>query len=163
VRRGAAALSALSLAAGLVAQQPTPPTPPNMVTPPADAVPTTLFSLPDDLEVTLWAKAPMLRNPSNMDVDAQGRVWITEAVNYRKLAGKDPDGDRVIILEDTDGDGVADKTSVFVQEPALLAPLGIAVIDNKIIVSMRPDLIVYTDVDRDGKSRRPRSTSARCC
>ena len=49
-----------------------------MVTPPADAVPTTLFSLPDDLEVTLWAKAPMLRNPSNMDIDAQGRVQLSQ-------------------------------------------------------------------------------------
>ena len=68
-----------------------------------------------------------------------------------RSAGKDPEGDRVIILEDTNGDGVADKTSVFVQEPALLAPLGIAVIDNKIIVSCAPDIIVYTDVDRDGK------------
>jgi putative membrane-bound dehydrogenase-like protein len=150
-RRVAAALPVLGLSAGLAAQQPAPPAPPAMATPPADAVPTNLFSLPDDLEVTLWAKAPMLRNPSNMDIDAQGRVWITEAVNYRKLAGKDPEGDRVIILEDTNGDGVADKTSVFVQEPALLAPLGIAVIDNKIIVSCAPDIIVYTDVDRDGK------------
>jgi putative membrane-bound dehydrogenase-like protein len=122
-----------------------------MVDPPVPALPANMFALPDDLEVTLWAQTPMLRNPSNMDIDAQGRVWVTEAVNYRRHAGKDPLGDRVVILEDTDGDGKADKSSVFVQEPALLAPLGIAVIDNKIIVSCAPDLIVYTDVDRDGK------------
>ena len=46
-----------------------------------------------------------------MDIDAQGRVWVTEAVNYRKLAGKDPDGDRVVVLEDTDGAGKADKST----------------------------------------------------
>src|SRR5690606_27973458 len=59
-------------------------------------------------------------------------------------------GDRVVVLEDSDGDGRADKSSVFIQEPALLAPLGIAVLDNKIVVSNAPDLIVYTDVNRDG-------------
>ena len=39
--------------------------------------------LPDDLEATLWAESPMLHNPTNMDVDSRGRIWITEAVNYR--------------------------------------------------------------------------------
>ena len=39
--------------------------------------------LPDDLEATLWAESPMLHNPTNMDVDSKGRIWITEAVNYR--------------------------------------------------------------------------------
>ena len=53
------------------------------------------------------------------------------------------------MLQDTDGDGKADSTHTFVQEPALIAPLGVAVIDNKIVVSQPPDLIVYTDVDRN--------------
>jgi putative membrane-bound dehydrogenase-like protein len=114
-------------------------------------VPADLFALPDELEVTLWAQSPLLRQPSNIDVDAQGRVWVTQAVNYRRLAGKEPNGDSVVVLEDSDGDGKADKSSVFIQEPSLLAPLGIAVLDNKIVVSCAPDLIVYTDVDRDGK------------
>ena len=124
---------------------------PQMSDPPAPFIPTDMFALPADLEVTLWAKSPDFRNPSNMDIDAQGRVWLTEAYNYRRHAGKDPKGDRVVILEDTDGDGKADKSSVFVQEPALLAPLGIAVIDNKVIVSCAPDIIIYTDVNRDLK------------
>ncbi|HEX9366246.1 MAG TPA: PVC-type heme-binding CxxCH protein, partial [Vicinamibacterales bacterium] len=62
---------------------------------------------------------------------------------------RQPAGDRIVVLEDTDGDGKADSSHVFVQEPGLIAPLGISVIDNKVIVSQPPDLIVYTDVDRN--------------
>src|SRR5262245_45834477 len=100
-------------------------------TPPPEIVPLSLFSVPDDLEVTLWAQSPQFSNPSNIDIDAQGRIWISEAVNYRRHVGKDPAGDRIVVLEDSDGDGRADKNSVFVQEAALLAPLGVAVIDNQ--------------------------------
>lgn len=112
-------------------------------------VPTNLLATPAGLEVTVWAQAPQLRNPTNIDIDSAGRIWVAEGVNYRKHAGRDPLGDRIVVLEDTDGDGRADQSSVFVQEPQLIAPLGIAVIDNQIIVSNAPDLIVYTDVDRD--------------
>nr|MCU0341620.1 c-type cytochrome [Spirosomataceae bacterium] len=111
--------------------------------------------VPDDLEVTLWAESPMFYNPTNMDIDARGRVWVTEAVNYRNFNNK-PDqklsfneGDRVVILEDTDGDGKADKTKTFVQDKDLVAPLGMAVIGNKVIVSCAPNLIIYTDENGD--------------
>lgn len=116
-----------------------------------DVVPLNLFNVPEGFEVTLWAKTPMVRNPTNMDIDAQGRIWITEGVNYRRHEGRDPLGDRITVLTDTNGDGRADATHTFVQEPGLVAPLGMAVIDNRIFVSNAPDLIVYTDVDRDGK------------
>jgi putative membrane-bound dehydrogenase-like protein len=134
----------------LRAQQPAQPPPPG-IDPPAPYVPLSMLAVPDDFEVTIWAQSPDFRQPSNMDIDAQGRIWITEAYNYRRHIGRDPAGDRVVVLEDTNGDGRADKSWVFVQEPTLLAPLGIAVIDNKIYVSCAPDLIVYTDVDRDGR------------
>ena len=114
-------------------------------------VPADRFTVPAGFELTVWAQAPQLRNPTNMDVDAQGRIWVTEAVNYRAHAGRDKAGDRIVVLEDTDGDGVADSSHVFVQELGLVAPLGIAVIDNQIIVSCAPDLIVYTDVDRNAR------------
>jgi putative membrane-bound dehydrogenase-like protein len=114
-------------------------------------VPLEIFTVPAGLEVTVWAQSPMLKNPTNIDIDAQGRIWVTEGVNYRRHKERDAKGDRVVILEDTDKDGRADSSSVFVQEPTLVAPLGIAVIDNRIIVSNAPDMIVYTDVDRDRK------------
>ena len=112
-------------------------------------VPQPLFAVPEGLEVTVWAESPQLRNPTNIDIDAHGRIWVAEGVNYRRHFDRDPQGDRILVLEDTNGDGQADRSHVFVQEPALIAPLGIAVIDNQIIVSNAPDLIVYTDVDRD--------------
>jgi putative membrane-bound dehydrogenase-like protein len=114
-------------------------------------VPLEIFTVPAGLEVTVWAQSPMLKNPTNIDIDAQGRIWVTEGVNYRRHKDRDAKGDRVVILEDTDKDGRADSSTVFVQEPTLVAPLGIAVIDNKIIVSNAPDMIVYTDVNRDRK------------
>ncbi|MEY2879665.1 MAG: hypothetical protein RLZZ15_2045, partial [Verrucomicrobiota bacterium] len=116
-----------------------------------DFVPVNLFRVPEGFEVTLWAKSPLFRNPTNMDIDAQGRIWVTEGANYRRHKDRVKEGDRVVILSDTDGDGVADKSEVFVQEAPLIAPLGMSVIDNQVIVSNTPDLIVYTDVDGDGK------------
>lgn len=114
-------------------------------------VPTDIFTAPEDLEVTLWAASPLLFNPTNLDFDDQGRLYVAEGVNYRGKGGRRPEGDRIVILEDTTGDGKADKSTVFVQEPALASPLGVAVFDNQIVVSQPPDMIVYTDVNRDGK------------
>src|SRR5712692_9955932 len=111
------------------------------------------FKAPDGLEVTLWAAEPMLANPTNIDIDERGRVWVLEGVNYRRklkhLKDYRPEGDRILILEDTDGDGKADKVTVFDQSPALRSPLGIAVLGNKVIISQSPDVIVYTKDDRD--------------
>src|SRR5689334_21235589 len=100
--------------------------------------------VPDDLEATLWAETPMFYNPTNMDVDYRGRIWITEAVNYRNYNNDStkflhhPQGDRVIILEDTNHDGKADSSKVFVEDEDLLSPVGIAVIGNKVVVSCSP-------------------------
>src|SRR5437870_10648060 len=81
----------------------------------------------DGLEVTLWASEPDVINPTNIDVDARGRLWVAEAVNYRRTLWGKPgiraNGDRIVILEDTDGDGRADKVKVFAQDPSLRSPL----------------------------------------
>ncbi len=160
LRRPLAVAAAFALAASALLAQP-PATkgggnaggpPPAPVIPPLpDFVPLEMFSVPEGFEITLWAQSPLLHNPTNMDIDAQGRIWITEGMNYRKHKDRVKDGDKVVVLSDTNGDGKADKAETFVQEPQFTAPLGIAVIDNKIIVSHAPDLIVYTDVDGDGK------------
>lgn len=115
----------------------------------AELVPASMFTTLDGLEVTVWAASPMLRNPTNIDIDKDGRIWVAEGVNYRGHYRRQPEGDRIMVLQDTDGDGSADKSHVFVQEPGLIAPLGVAVLDNKVVVSQPPDLIVYTDVNRN--------------
>ncbi|HEU4937612.1 MAG TPA: PVC-type heme-binding CxxCH protein, partial [Vicinamibacterales bacterium] len=112
-------------------------------------VPLELFKVPDGLEVTLWATSPMLRNPTNIDIDRDGRIWVAEGVRYRQHHARQPEGDRIVVLQDTNGDGKADDAHTFVQEPALISPLGVSVLDNKIVVAQPPDLIVYTDVDRN--------------
>ncbi|MFT7619894.1 MAG: putative membrane-bound dehydrogenase-like protein [Planctomycetota bacterium] len=119
---------------------------------------TTEFTLPDGLVVTLWATTPQVLNPTNMDVDTRGRIWVTEAVNYRDFrnptAGRvsAPKGDRVRILEDTNGDGVCDSSKVFVQDKDLVSPLGIAHFGNRVFVSCSPHLFIYTDTDGDDVS-----------
>ncbi len=114
-------------------------------------VPVDQFVVPEGLEVTLWASSPQLFNPTNLDIDHAGRIWVAEGVRYRRHFDRQPEGDRIVVLEDSDGDGKCDKSHTFVQEPLLVAPLGVAVIDNQIVVSQPPHLLVYTDVDRDLK------------
>jgi putative membrane-bound dehydrogenase-like protein len=100
------------------------------------------------LELKLWAAEPQLSNPTDIAVDERGRVWVLEGVNYRRPQRKLPDarpaGDRIVILEDTDQNGQADKVKVFDQNPQVRVPLGIAVLGDKVYVSQAPDLIVYT-------------------
>ncbi|MCB9916012.1 MAG: DUF1080 domain-containing protein [Planctomycetes bacterium] len=113
------------------------------------------LEVPAGLEVSLWAESPRLYNPTAMDVDASGRLWVTEAVNYRKWGGRNPGlehpgGDRVVVLEDTDGDGRCDRSTVFAQDADLVAPLGILVLgEGRVLVSCSPNAWLYTDSDGD--------------
>lgn len=107
----------------------------------------------DGLEVGLFASEPMFSNPTNISIDARGRIWVCEAYNYRNhLNPKNPvkdEGDRIMILEDTDGDGVADRSKVFYQGTDVNAALGICVLGNKVYVSCSPNVFVFTDEDGD--------------
>jgi putative membrane-bound dehydrogenase-like protein len=111
------------------------------------------MAVPDGLEVTLFACEPMVVNPADMDVDARGRVWVTEGANYRSSFQKwgvlRPEGDRIQILEDTDGDGAADKAKTFYQDLTVNAALGICVLGHRVIVSSAPYVFVLTDSDGD--------------
>ncbi len=107
------------------------------------------------LEATLFAAEPMLTNPTNIDVDARGRIWVCEAYNYRPAITGNPthkEGDRIMILEDTNGDGKADVSKVFYQDPSIESPLGIWVQGNKVIVSDSPNVWILTDEDGDDKA-----------
>jgi putative membrane-bound dehydrogenase-like protein len=110
----------------------------------------------EGLKATLVAEAPTLTNPTNIDVDARGRVWVLEGFNYRKFKPKPlrPEGDRIVILQDTTGDGVADVTKVFYQGTDIDAAMGIAVFGNKVYVSAYQNIFVFTDTDGDDKPDR---------
>lgn len=115
------------------------------------------LQVPEGLEVKPFASEPMLINPTNIDVDSKGRVWVLEAYNYRPgINGNptNPQGDRILILEDTNGDGLADSRKVFYQSPEINAPLGIAVLDSMVIVSQSPYIWKMFDDNRDGKADR---------
>ncbi len=101
------------------------------------------------LSATLFASEPQLLSPTNIDVDARGRVWVCECVNYRRRQGERPAGDRILILEDTNGDGVADSKKVFYQGNDVNSALGICVLGNRVIVSCAPNVLVFTDENGD--------------
>lgn len=111
----------------------------------------------DHLEVTTVATEPMLLNPTNIDVDEKGRIWVCEAYNYRPAINGNPtnaQGDRIVILEDNNGDGKADTAKVFYQGPELNAPLGISVLGNKVIISQSPYVWIFYDDNNDDKADR---------
>ncbi|QDU48093.1 PVC-type heme-binding CxxCH protein [Gimesia panareensis] len=107
------------------------------------------------LKATLFTSEPRISSPSSMDVDAQGRVWICEVVNYRAGLRNIPtrkEGDRIVILEDTNGDGKADESKVFYQGNDINGCQGICVLGNKVIVAASPNVFLFTDEDNDGKA-----------
>jgi putative membrane-bound dehydrogenase-like protein len=114
------------------------------------------FTVANGVQITLFASEPMLRNPTDMDIDERGRVWIAEGVNYRSSFQPwgilQSAGDRIIILEDTNGDGFADKETVFYQGPEINAALGICVLGNRVIVSCSPNIYLFTDTNGDGQA-----------
>ncbi len=133
------------------------PAPTGPTTGPMDL--TERFEVPPGVTVNLWSQSPLLFNPTAIDVDARGRVWVAEGVNYRRWGGRNPGlehprGERIVVLSDFHGDGRGSHAEVFVEDPDLVVPLGIAVFGNRVFVSCSPNLYVYTDDDLDGKSDR---------
>jgi len=116
----------------------------------------------EGFEATLWAAEPMVVNPTGVDVDSRGRVWVTEGLNYRPTRNRSlpprPDADKIKILQDTDGDGKADKVTVFADK-IFPVPMGIAVEENygkdgkyqgaRVFVGNSPDILVLEDTDGD--------------
>ena len=146
-------------ALGADGESPPKPAPPHPNGPEAAAADVKKLTAADGVEATLFACEPMVVNPADMDVDERGRVWICEGANYRLTMHKDwgtprPGGDRILILEDTNRDGKADKQTVFYQDPTVNTALGICVLGNKAIVSSSPWVFVLTDTDGDSKADR---------
>jgi putative heme-binding domain-containing protein len=106
------------------------------------------MSLPDGFAVELVASEPDIINPIAMTFDDRGRVWVTQSLEYpRKDAGKGRDC--VKILEDSDGDGRADRFTTFAD--GLNIPTGVAIGYGGAWVLNAPDLLFLRDSDGDGR------------
>lgn len=111
-----------------------------------------------ELETTLFASEPLMYSPSNIDVDHLGRVWVCEVVNYRRFRNTDwperEEGDRILVLEDTNNDGVADKKTTFYQGRDIDSPHGVCVLGDRVIVSAGEHVFSLFDDDGDLKADR---------
>lgn len=111
-----------------------------------------LLQVPVDFEVKLFAAEPDITNPIAMAWDERGRLWIVESVDYPNTF-VETDGkanDRIKICEDTDGDGKADKFTVFAD--SLNIPTSIVFANGGVIVSMAPDFVFLQDTDGDDRA-----------
>jgi putative membrane-bound dehydrogenase-like protein len=119
----------------------------------------------EGFQVELFAAEPMLINPTSIDIDAKGRVWVAEAVNYRRKNFGRPiirkEGDRIVVLVDETGEGKASKSVTFYQGPEIYGPLGVCVAPypdgkgQRVFVCQSPDILVFEDKDGDLKADGP--------
>src|SRR5436190_14059286 len=110
-----------------------------------------LIEVPAGFEVRLFASEPMVVNPVAMTWDERGRLWVLELYEYPKGAPKGEKGrDRIKILEDTDGDGVSDKVTVFADGFSLAT--GLALGNGGVYVGAAPDFYFLQDTNHDDKA-----------
>ena len=105
------------------------------------------------LKVNLFASEaefPELINPVQMAFDTKGRLWVATWPSYPHWKPKDEMNDRLVILEDTDGDGKADKCKTFAG--GLHNPTGFEFYNGGVLVANAPDILFLKDVDGDDRA-----------
>ena len=112
------------------------------------------FVLPEGFEVNLFAADPGIHKPVQMNFDPQGRLWIAASEVYPQIAPGQKATDKILILEDTNGDGVSDKTTVFAD--GLLIPTGVEPGDGGAYVANSTEVLHLKDTDGDGKADQSR-------
>ncbi|HTG43565.1 MAG TPA: PVC-type heme-binding CxxCH protein, partial [Verrucomicrobiae bacterium] len=117
-------------------------------------LPAPTFDLGPDLEVTLWAENPHLAKPIQMNFDPEGRLWVASSSVYPQIQPGQKADDKILILQDTDHDGKADKTTVFTD--GLLIPTGVVPGDGGAYVANSTELLFYKDNDGDGRADEKR-------
>jgi glucose/arabinose dehydrogenase len=112
------------------------------------------FELGAGLEVNLFAAEPMVVKPIQMNWDARGRLWVVGSEMYPQIKPGEKPSDKVYVLEDTDGDGRADKSTVFAE--GLLIPTAVIPGDGGAYVANSTELLHLSDTDGDGRADKTR-------
>ncbi len=110
------------------------------------------FKLPKGFHVQLVAAEPMVQHPVAIAFDPDGRLWVCEMRGYMPNAagtGENEPNGRISVLEDTNGDGKMDKSTVFLD--GLVLPRAIGLARDGILVAVPPKLLFCRDTNRDGK------------
>ena len=111
------------------------------------------FRVAEGFEVNLWAADPLLAKPAQISFDRKGRLWVASSETYPQLNVNQEPSDRILILEDTDGDGRADKSSVYYDK--LIIPGGVLPDGTGgAYVAHGEELIHLHDSDGDGRADR---------
>lgn len=124
------------------------------------ALPLPQFTLADGLEISLWAETSMVAKPVHMNWDAAGRLWVASTPIYPMIEPGKVASDKIHILEDTNHDGKADKTTVFADD--LLLPTCVEPEINKGgpaaagYVGASTELLHLSDTNGDGVSDQKR-------
>ncbi|WP_339864263.1 PVC-type heme-binding CxxCH protein [uncultured Algoriphagus sp.] len=106
-----------------------------------------LVQVPVGFELELFASEPMIINPIAFAWDERGRLFVIETTDYPNEIRKEGGDDKIKILEDTDGDGKADKVTVFAE--GLNIPTSIMAVNGGMLISMAPDFVFLKDTDGD--------------
>lgn len=108
------------------------------------------FTMDPRFDVNLFAgeeQFPDIANPIQMRWDSRGRLWVSCSTTYPHVYPGNEPNDKIVILEDTDGDGRADKSTVFADD--LHIPLSFEFGDGGVYVSEQPNLTFLMDTDGD--------------
>jgi putative heme-binding domain-containing protein len=111
------------------------------------------MTVANGLKVNLFASEemfPEMVNPVQMAWDARGRLWVAVWPTYPHWKPTEPMNDKILILEDADGDGRADTCTTFAG--GLHCPTGFALLHDGALVAQAPDVWMLRDTDGDGKA-----------
>jgi hypothetical protein len=112
------------------------------------------FTLAPGYQIELFASEEDfddLANPVQLSFDNQGRLWVATMPGYPHYKPGDPmPNDKIIILEDTDNDGKADKQTTFLD--GLHLPTGFEITEHGVYVSQGTNLMLYQDTDGDDRA-----------
>lgn len=108
--------------------------------------------VPADMKLVLFASEPDITKPIAFAWDTRGRLWVAETSDYPHGVKEDQQqgNDRIKICEDTDGDGKADKFTVFADK--LNIPTSLVFADGGIIVAQAPNFVFLKDTNGDDKA-----------